>query len=202
MYESWGEDMQKYKKNNEAAIIILHEIYGINRFMEEMCKYYRAADFDVFCPSMVKQRSFLYEDSSAAYKYFVKEVGFDSYQKIEAQIKCLKNSYKKVFVLGFSVGATMAWRCSETSLADGIICCYGSRIRDYLLVKPCCPVLLIFAGYDSFNVAEVIGKLKEKKNVEVFKLEAHHGFLDKYNENYDEKQARLADIFIRAALKN
>ena len=107
-----------------------------------------------------------------------------------------------MFVLGFSVGATIAWLCSETSLADGIICCYGSRIRDYLQVKPCCQVLLLFAQYDSFNVQELVNWFKDKKNIAIFSLPAHHGFLDKYNKYYDEKEANIAAVLIRKAVKN
>jgi len=184
--------MQEYKNNNEVAIIMLHEIYGINKFMEEICEEYHAAGFDVYCPSLLKKECFLYANSSEAYKYFVDEIGFDIYKEIDLQIKQLKTSYKKVFVLGFSVGATIAWRCSESSLADGIICCYGSRIRDYLMFQPNCQTLVLFAEYDSFNVAEIMAQIKDKKNVEVFKLKARHGFLDKYSRGYDEQQAQVA----------
>ena len=192
--------MLEYKNNNEIAIIVLHEIYGINKFIEEVCQDYHAAGFDVFCPAMLKRESFSYKDSLDAYNYFISEVGFAIYKKIEEQIEHLKKSYKKVFVLGFSIGATIAWRCSENSVADGIVCCYGSRIRDYLLVQPICPTLLLFAKYDSFNVSKVISQLEEKKNVETFELEAHHGFLDNYNGSYDKQQAQVANALIKGAL--
>jgi len=192
--------MLEYKNNNEIAIIILHEIYGINKFIEEVCEDYHGAGFDVFCPAMLKREGFSYKDSLDAYDYFISEVGFAIYKEIEEQIERLKKSYKKVFVLGFSIGATIAWRCSENSVADGIICCYGSRIRDYLLVQPICPTLLLFAKYDSFNVSEVINRLQDKKNVEAFELEAHHGFLDKYNEGYNKQQSQVANDLIKEAI--
>ena len=194
--------MKEYKNGNDVAIIILHEIYGINRFIEELCIQYHNDGFDVFCPQLLGRENFPYEDSSGAYAYFLNEVGFDVYKKVKEQIKYLKLFYKKVFVLGFSVGATIAWLCSETSLADGIICCYGSRIRDYLQVKPCCQVLLLFAQYDSFNVQELVNWFKDKKNIAIFSLPAHHGFLDKYNKYYDEKEANIAAVLIRKAMKN
>lgn len=192
--------MLEYKNNSEIAIIILHEIYGVNKFIEEVCEDYHGAGFDVFCPSMLKRKSFSYKDSSEAYSYFVANVGFSVYKEINEQIAYLKDSYKKVFVLGFSIGATIAWRCSENSVADGIICCYGSRIRDYLLVKPSCSTFLLFAEYDSFSVSETINQLKNKKNVEVIKLKAQHGFLDKYNECYDKSQAEVANDLIKETI--
>jgi len=59
--------MKEYKNGNEAAIIILHEIYGINRFIEEVCIQYHNDGFDVFCPQLLGKENFTYEESSSAY---------------------------------------------------------------------------------------------------------------------------------------
>lgn len=191
-----GDYVKEYKDNNEIAIIILHEIYGVNKFIEERCAHYHELGLDVYCPSMLNRDSFAYKDSAAAYDYFFSEVGFGIYKKIQEQIEQLKKIYKRVFVLGFSIGATIAWRCSENSVADGIICCYGSRIRDYLLVQPSCPTLLLFAEHDSFALPGTIRLLKEKDNIEIITLKAHHGFLDKYSGYYDEEQFVIARAII------
>ena len=81
-----------------------------------------------------------------------------------------------------------------------IICFY--RLYFTLSVKPCCQVLLLFAQYDSFNVQELVNWFKDKKNIAIFSLPAHHGFLDKYNKYYDEKEANIAAVLIRKAMKN
>lgn len=90
---------------------------------------------------------------------FNREVGFACYQTIVAQLRQLKQTYRQVFIMGFSVGATIAWRCSETPWCDGIIGCYGSRIRDYLELQPACPVLLLFAEQD---LRRQVGQISEK----------------------------------------
>lgn len=190
--------------NNKKAIIILHEIYGINSFIEEVCSEYHIMGFDVYCPEMLQRKCFSYSEVSDAYDYFTEKVGFDYYREIEHLIEKLKLSYDQVFVFGLSVGAALAWRCCENADCDGIICCYGSRIRDYLLLQPRCPVLLLFAANDSFDVDGVIQRLREKPNAEVYKLHADHGFLDLYSEHFNMEQARIAkeyisDFFIRNA---
>lgn len=186
------------KKNTikENAIIVLHEIYGLNEFMEKVCSDYKRQGFHVFCPDLLKGKHFLYTEEAEAYQYFVSEVGFDYYKKIEQLIKHLKLNYHKVFIIGFSVGATIAWRCCETLMCDGIICCYGSRIRDYLLLMPLSPVLLIFAEQDSFPVEDVIEILHEKQNIEIKKVKAHHGFMDNYSTYYDQEKTSVAKNYI------
>lgn len=192
--------MYEYKNGNKTAVVVLHEIYGVNNFIKDMCIKLHKEKVDVFCPSLLKDKWFSYSDSDAAYKYFMDEIGFEVYKKIQNLIKELKNNYEKVIIIGFSVGATIAWRCCETTLCDGIICCYGSRIRDYLQMNPCCNVLLLFAEYDSFDVNSVVVQLKEKKNVKIVKFKAKHGFLDKYNCNYDLEKYNIASNYINQYL--
>jgi len=195
--------MIKKVSNNRKAVIILHEIYGTNSFIEEVCSEYHMMGFDVFCPEMLQRKCFSYSEAFEAYNYFVNRVGFDFYMEIEQLIEKIRLSYDKVFMIGFSVGATLAWRCCENLSCDGIICCYGSRIRNYLLLQPRCPVLLLFAAQDSFDVDSVIHMLQEKSNIEVHKLKANHGFMDLYSRNFNMEQARrakeyISDFFIRS----
>jgi len=174
------------------ALIILHEIYGANRFIEDLCTEYHLQGFDIFCPEMLGRNSFPYAGSAEAYDYFSKNVGFDYDKEIKQLIEKLKLLYDKVFIMGFSVGATIAWKCCEDTVCDGIICFYGSRIRDYLLLQPCCPVLLLFAAQDSFDVDSVINKLQGKSNVDIQKLRASHGFMDPYSNHFVQTQAQMS----------
>lgn len=145
---------------------------------------------------MLQRECFSYSEASEAYDYFRHQVGFEIYKEIEQLIERLKLQYEQVFVIGFSVGATVAWRCCENLKCDGIICCYGSRIRDYLTLQPCCPVLLLFAEQDSFAVDDVISQLHSKPNVEIHKLNAHHGFFDPYSEHFEAEQAEISKKYI------
>lgn len=188
--------MIKLIRNNRKAVIILHEIYGINSFIKDVCAEYHMQEFDIFCPDMLHQRCFSYSEASEAYHYFIHEIGFDYNKEIERLVELLKLTYDKVIIIGFSVGATIAWRCSENLKCDGIICCYGSRIRDYLLIQPCCPALLLFAEHDSFDVDSVITQLQEKSKVEIHKLKASHGFMDRYSKYYNMEQAQISKKYM------
>jgi dienelactone hydrolase len=117
-------------------------------------------------------------------------VGFEAYSMVNELINELKSSYETVVVIGFSVGATLAWRCSENASCDGVIGCYGSRIRDYLTVTPQCPVFLAFAKQDLFDVPAVVAQLKEKQEVKVEIMDAKHGFVDMYSKNFSDLQTQ------------
>lgn len=192
--------MIKKTSDNKIAIIILHEIYGINCFIEEMCTEYNMQGFDVFCPNMIQRENFLYSEAEEAYQYFRNNIGFEFYKEVEDIISKLKLTYKKVFVIGFSVGATIAWRCCEHTDCDGIVCCYGSRIRDYMSLQPSCPVLLLFAAHDSFDVECVGKRLAPKIKVDLHILQANHGFMDHYSNFFDGEQARRSNVYIKQFL--
>jgi len=81
-----------------------------------------------------------------AYHHFINNVGFDlAFKQVKQLIIQAKKQYRYVYLLGYSIGATIAWLCSgDDIMCNGIIGVYGSRIRDYMSITSKCPVLLIF----------------------------------------------------------
>lgn len=185
-------------KEGKKLIIVLHEIYGLNLFIKEQQEAFQKLGYTVICPDLLGRQPFPYEQEKQAYDYFMHHIGFDCYTKINDMATKYKVQYKKVFLLGFSVGATIAWRCSEHSAYDSIICLYGSRIRDYLDVVPVCPISLLFAQRDSFPVTEVISQLQKKEKVTTMTVDAFHGFLDPYGRHYDAVQKDRTEQWIQA----
>jgi len=185
--------LDKKSENSKRAIVVLHEIYGVNYFIKEQCQKLTEAGYDVFCPNMIDRSSFTYEESIEAYDFFMKNVGFEVYKEISGFVKELKDEYDNVFIIGFSVGATIAWRCCENSLCSGIVACYGSRIRDYTNINPICPTLLIFTKEDSFDVHAMVRQLEDKQHLSILKFDAEHGFLDPYSKHYNHKQSKRAE---------
>jgi len=197
--------MGRSLRNNKQAIIVLHEIYGVNEFVKEQCRKFRNVGYDVFCPNMIAKPPFSYEESMEAYDFFMKNVGFEAYKKISGFVNQLKSKYDHVFIIGFSVGATLAWRCCENTLCSGIIACYGSRIRDYTDLTPTCPMLLLFAKEDSFDVPALVCQLQEKQHLSIVEFDAAHGFLDVHSKHYHIQQSKRAEesiaYFIRECTK-
>lgn len=193
--------MLEIVENNKSAMIVLHEIYGINRFMEEVCRRYHAKGLDIYCPDLLCGRSFAYSETQEAYALFRAGAELTFFHRVRTLLGVLKARYDAVWVMGLSAGATLAWRCCESACCDGIIGCYGSRIRDYTGLTPRCPTLLLFAEEDSFDVQALTGALEGKDLLTLHTLPARHGFLDPYSACFDAAQARTAEQWIERFLK-
>lgn len=190
--------------NFDSVVIVVHEIYGINQHIEMVCKKTSEKGYDVICPNLIdKPEPFSYDMEEEAYKHFMNNIGFDlAVNKVKQVIVKAKKQYKNVYLMGYSIGATIAWLCGgKENMCDGIIGYYGSRIRDYKSIIPKLPTLLIFPTEEkSFNVEELLHIL-EKQNIKVYMLSGKHGFADPYSKNYCinsyEKAEELVDDFFK-----
>ncbi len=172
--------------NMKRKIVILHEIYGVNDFIRMQAQAYSNANTTVECISLYSDdKIFPYEQEQEAYEYFINEVGFDApLDKLTEKILEARTHFDEVLLIGFSVGATLAWRLSMLPL-QGIVCVYGSRIRQYLDVIPTCPTLVILPSHEkNFNVHELKKTLDALPSVYTRQYLGQHGFMDFNNTNY------------------
>ncbi|MBX4268608.1 dienelactone hydrolase family protein [Clostridium estertheticum] len=194
----------KIINNSNSVIIVLHEMYGINQHIKLICEKFSMDGYDIICPNLINlNHPFNYDQQDEAYHHFIKNIGFGlAFNQVKRLIIQAKKQYRYVYLLGYSIGATIAWLCSgEDIMCDGIIGYYGSRIRDYMNVAPKCPVLLIFATEEkSFNVKELVNSLK-KWNVNVHILRGAHGFSNPFSKNYCTQSFEEAEILVNSFLK-
>jgi dienelactone hydrolase len=186
--------MIKVCKNSNKAIIIVHEIYGVNQHIKDVCNVLAEQHFDVICPNLLNQEPpFGYHQEEEAYRNFIDHIGFTkAFQKVQRVIQDMKNQYEKIFVVGFSAGATIAWMCGVEENVAGIVGYYGSRIRDFAKISPQCPVLLFFPEEEkSFNVA-ALTQVLDKPNVKIHICGGEHGFSDPYSAKFNATSAGFA----------
>lgn len=162
----------------KKLLIILPEIYGRNKFIEDEILYYESRGFLVFCPDFYEALGY---EEDGAYELFMEKVGLNG-SWLRVLIEAVRGKYDKVFLLGYSVGGTLAWRQARGT--DGIISIYGSRIRDYLDERPQVPSLLILSRDEKF----------ELEGAHVF--DAAHGFMDSHGPNYNSELAKKARFLI------
>ncbi|WP_026572883.1 dienelactone hydrolase family protein [Bacillus sp. UNC438CL73TsuS30] len=186
--------MLQILKKSGKLIVVIHEIYGINQHIMDFCDLLSKQDFDVICPDLLeREQPFDYSEEETAYLNFMENVGFSAaVDKIKDLLLVVKNKYQKIYIIGFSVGATVAWLCSEEECLDGVVGYYGSRIRNFNQIVPRCPTLLFFPQEEqSFSVDELISNL-DKKNIEIYKCFGKHGFSDPYSTKYNEISSQNA----------
>lgn len=187
----------------KKAIVLLHEIYGVNVHIEHYAKEFIALGYDVYCPNLLQlEQPFPYVEEQQAYAHFMNDIGFEKgFAQVQNLILELKDTYKEIHIVGFSIGATIAWLCSELTVVTSVVGYYGSRIRNYLDINPACPVLLIYGQSEqSFDVASLVEKLTDK-NIQVQTYEGHHGFTDPYSAHYNQQSSTQAFSHVKEFLQ-
>ncbi|NDI34107.1 dienelactone hydrolase family protein [Chengkuizengella sediminis] len=178
--------------NSNEVVILLHEIYGINKHMIDTADLIEELGIDVIIPNLLNhEKVYNYDEEHEAYQNFKMNVGFEkSTAKVKKLISEYSEKYGKMSLVGYSVGATIAWLCSESHLCDRVVCYYGSRIRENLNIKPQIPTLLFLPEKEkSFLVDDLYNKLTQKQSEhnEVHTYKANHGFADPYSKYYNKE---------------
>ncbi len=178
--------------NSTTLIIVIHEIYGINEHMKKVCQTFASYGYDVLCPNLLNRETpFNYAEEKCAYQNFTENIGFQTAsEKVKSILRNFQECYEKVFIVGFSIGATVAWICSEDKSVNGVIGYYGSRIRSYLEIIPKVPVLFMFPEHEqSFDVHDLQSYLKEQGHL-IYQFKGEHGFSDPFSKKYREDSAQ------------
>jgi dienelactone hydrolase len=185
--------MLTYKNNSDVAVIVFHEIYGLNQHIIGVCEKLSEYEVDILAPNMLQRNIvYPYNQEERAYRNFINGIGFEkAFKQMKEFLYNIRKDYRKIYLIGYSIGATIAWLCSdEPHLCDGVIGFYGSRIRNYGEVVPQCPVLLYFPAQEkSFSVDELMQSLKGKDNIQLRKLDGKHGFADPFSKQYNKESA-------------
>ncbi|MEK4425632.1 dienelactone hydrolase family protein [Solibacillus sp. FSL K6-1523] len=181
--------MELIQKSNQC-VILLHEIYGINTHIKHYAHAFYQKRYDVYVPDLLqKDKPFSYDEEELAYQNFMTNVGFEKAQnEVNSLIYQLSGKYSHIRIVGFSIGATIAWLCSNNPFVHKVVGFYGSRIRQYTKVVPNAETILIFGTWEkSFNPIELERELSNHSNVVVEIVDAAHGFADPYTPKYDEE---------------
>lgn len=191
--------MYKIVHQNSKAIILLHEIYGVNQHILDKAHEFSRLDFDVYCPDMYGDGSvYDYAESDMAYNRFTNSIGVErASENLLQELEQISSDYESSILIGFSIGASVAWLLSQCPYFVKIICIYGSRIRDYLSVVPIADVSLCFAKEEkSFEPRALAEKLNKIESInDIYLLDGTHGFADPYSSNYNSESAgKLMEI--------
>ncbi|WP_152391858.1 dienelactone hydrolase family protein [Paenibacillus guangzhouensis] len=185
-------------KPNNTLVILLHEIYGVNDHMQYYRDQWLQEGVDVLTPDLLHGRVFSYAQDEQAYQYFVNEIGFEqAAEEVRKIILTHRANYDRIFLMGFSIGATLAWMNSASGV-DGMIGFYGSRIRNYADLVPGCQALLFFASQEkSFDVSALADQLHGKTNTITEVIQGEHGFMNPFHHAYlpdESKQCMMKSM--------
>ncbi|MGE3989492.1 dienelactone hydrolase family protein [Pseudorhodoplanes sp.] len=189
------------------AIVVIHEIFGINNAMRSVAKRFAESGFIVAVPDLFWRiergvdLGYSDDDRKKAMEFMGKfdlNLGVaDIGSAIEA-VRRLPECNGKVAVVGFCLGGTLAYLAAAQAKPDAAVSYYGTAIHSHLdkAESSSCPMLLHFAEKDNFVPPEAVAKIKESlnKKATVFTYpDVGHAFTNVDRGGvYDEKSAQLA----------
>ena len=156
------------------TVILIHEIYGITESLLNLKDKLMGKNCSVILPSLYKDNYHGF-DERESYNKFYSEVGLDGGLRVIDDI-IEQNRHSEIYLVGFSVGAAISWMFSADRRVKSIIGIYGSRIREYLDIRPIVQSYLFFCNEKSFDIMPVIDEIKKKENVTVKIINGEHGF--------------------------
>jgi dienelactone hydrolase len=162
--------------------LVLTDIFGKNYLSEKTLDFSNIIVLDPY-----SNENLFFEDEKEAYETFLIKSGHEKYFQ-KAYNLCQE---KDIFaIIGFSAGATVAWRLSSlnTNKIKQIFCFYPSQIRNHMEITPSINTNIILAKKEaSFNTKEISSLLSKKEKVSVEVSENNHGFMNKKSKNYSKK---------------
>jgi carboxymethylenebutenolidase len=199
------------------AIIVIQEIFGVNKVMRDICDDLAAHGYLAICPDLfwrIEPGVNITDQSEAEWKkafalYNAFDVG-TGVKDIAATINLIRadaQSSGKVGSVGFCLGGLLSFLTATRTDADASVCYYGVGIDGVVgeaehLARP---VLLHIAEEDQFvpKVAQaaIIEALEDEDLVEIYTYPGRdHAFARRGGEHYDagdaaEAEQRTLDFF-------
>lgn len=192
------------------GVLLLHELGGLDAHMESVAERLAGLGYVVFAPDLFwridPDHPIEMTGTTAREEALDRGAAFDQQEAIrdaDAALAVLSElpevSGRPVGVLGFGLGADVAFGVCSHSEPDGVVCYYGPSIPDRVsearLVD--CPIMLHFAEHDEHippeRTALVQGAFEDRGDAEVHVFEVTgHAFADPTSEAFEAVAAEEA----------
>ena len=192
------------------AVVVIQEIFGVNRVMREVCERLAGAGYVAVCPDLfwrLEPDVDITDQSQAEWdKAFDLMTRFDVDQGVEDiraaidQIRGSDGCNGKVGAVGYCLGGRLAFLTATRTDSDASVGYYGVGIEAYLgeAEKLAHPLMLHIAEEDGFVPKEaqalILGALKDHPQVTLHTYPGcDHAFARPGGAHYDAKAAAEAD---------
>jgi len=187
----------------KAALIVVQEIYGVNKHMRAVCERWAEDGYLAIAPHYFDrvERNFHvdYDEAGTAQgKEISSKLSFDGVTaETTAAVAWLReHTDLGIGIVGYCFGGTVAWlgatRVSGIRAAVGY---YGRMIAQFLDEKPRCPVMLHFGQDDPSIPAEQVDKIAAAHpDVTIYRYESAGHAFDRFSDPrvYQPEAAALA----------
>jgi carboxymethylenebutenolidase len=183
-----------------AGLIVVQQIFGVNAHIRSVADGWARDGFLAVAPALFDriqpgiELGYDPAEMQTAMSLFPKFDVDKSILDVAAAVDYAADATgKKVGVVGYCLGGTIAW-LSATRLHPGAaIGYYGGRIGNYAGEEPNCPVMLHFGSQDTHIPAAEVEKVHTAHpEVEIFWYEAGHAFNCDPRPSYNAAAAKEA----------
>ncbi|MBO1074065.1 dienelactone hydrolase family protein [Roseomonas marmotae] len=183
------------------ALVVVQEIFGVNRHMRHVCEGFANQGFAVICPALFDRAEpgielgYAQEDMQRGMALRSRVTEKQAMLDIEAAAAALPAGAAKG-IIGYCWGGTIAWWGATRSRSfQAAIGYYGGGIAATKAETPHCPVQLHFGGKDKgipLSDVEAIRAAQPGIEIHVYPG-AQHGFSCEERPSYSPTDAMLAE---------
>ncbi len=199
-----GHELDAYIARPEgepiAGLVVVQEIFGVNAHIRSVADGYARDGFLAIAPALFdrieKHIELKYEgeDMQKAISLAPKLNMENALQDVAAALDYVrKGTGKKVGVIGYCFGGTVAWLCATRLKVDAAVGYYAGRIGNFVAETPKAPVMLHFGKQDTHIPKEDIDRLHAAHpETQIYWYDAGHGFNCDARSSYEPASAKLA----------
>ena len=188
------------ERPRKGGVVLLQEIFGLDRYMQADVERWSKLGFEVYAPSLFDrgEPGFTADHDGDGVQHgmtLAQGIGVDApTQDVETCVDALVTR-GPAYVVGYCYGGGIAWlaACRIDTLAAAS-CYYGGMIPTFAAAKPLCPVILHFGALDAHIPSERIDLIRHAHPdlpIHVYET-GGHGFNNEGGLAYDRPSAELA----------
>ncbi|MBT3791460.1 MAG: dienelactone hydrolase family protein [Rhodospirillales bacterium] len=184
----------------KGGVVIIQEIFGVNKHIKEVCDGYAADGYIAIAPALFDR---VEKDLELGYVPEDQEKGKatrgqlnwdDSLADSQAAAEAIRGDAGKVGIIGYCFGGSVAWIAATRGNFDCAVSYYGGNAAEFAEEVPKCPVICHIGTEDKGVNAEKVATIKAARpEVPVHMYEgAGHGFNCDHRGSFDEAASKTA----------
>jgi carboxymethylenebutenolidase len=183
-----------------AGLVVVQEVFGVNPHIRSVADGYARDGFLAVAPALFDriqpgvELGYDGADLQTAMSLIPKLDPEKALADVAAAIEFARSATgKKVGVIGYCFGGTLAWMAACRLHPAAAVGYYGGRIGNYAGETPSAPVMLHFGKQDTHIPAEEVEKVHAAHpKVEIYWYDAGHGFNCDARASYNASAAHEA----------
>lgn len=184
----------------KGGLVVIQEIFGVNDHIRSVVARFAGHGYDAIAPALFDrvqpgiELGYESDDVQRGRELRGKVADEDALSDIQAAIDRLKADGRKVAVVGYCWGGSLAW-AAATRLAGikAAISYYGGQVPDMADEQPKVPVMLHFGETDASIPLEKVESFRQKhSDLPLYIYPAGHGFNCEQRASYHADSAHEA----------